>query len=117
MIISRRSELEIEKKLDDPFSRESAFLYTNLILVVITFVVLWGVVFPAVAGALRGSQVALDTSFFTVVTVPLALILLLLAGLCPLLVWRGSRQSQLVKDAAWTASPALVALVVLLALG
>ena len=40
-----------------------------------------------------------------------------LIGLCPLLPWRGRDRSRLVKDAAWTAAPAVVALVVLLALG
>lgn len=117
VMVSRRSELRSEKKLDNLLSRESAFLYANLVLVVIAFVVLWGVLFPTVAGALRGAKVELNPSFFTGVTVPLALILMLLTGLCPLLPWRGKDQSRLVKDVAWTAAPAVAALVVLLALG
>jgi cytochrome c-type biogenesis protein CcmF len=59
----------------------------------------------------------LDPNFFTAVTVPLTLILMLLIGLCPLLPWRGRDRVQLMKDAAWTATPAVIALVVLLALG
>ncbi len=117
VIVSRRSELRSHRKLDDPLSRESSFLYTNVVLVVIAFVVLWGVVFPTVAGALRGTDVGLDPNFFTVVTVPLTLILMFLIGLCPLLPWRGRDRSRLLKDAAWTASLAVVVLVVLLALG
>ena len=116
-MVSRRSDLRAKRRLDDPLSRESAFLYTNLVLVVITFVVLWGVAFPTVAGALRGSQVQLNPGFFTLVTVPLTLILMFLTGLCPLLPWRGRDRSRLVKDAMWTAAPAAVALVVLLAFG
>jgi len=117
VMVSRRPELRSEKRLDDPLSRESAFLYTNLVLVVITFVVLWGVLFPTIAGGLRGAKVELNPNFFTVVTVPLTLILMFLAGLCPLLPWRGKNRSRLVKDAIWTAAPAVVVLVVLLALG
>ena len=117
VMVSRRSELSSEKRLDDPLSRESAFLYTNLVLVVITFVVLWGVLFPTVAGALRGAKVEMSPDFFTMVTVPLTLILMFLTGLCPLLPWRGKDRSRLVKDAIWTAVPAVVVLVVLLALG
>jgi cytochrome c-type biogenesis protein CcmF len=117
VMVYRRSDLRSEKKLDNPLSRESAFLYTNLVLVVMAFVVLWGVLFPTVAGALRGVKVELNPSFFTGVTVPLALILMLLTGLCPLLPWRGKDRSRLVKDLVWTAAPAVVALVVLLALG
>jgi cytochrome c biogenesis factor len=35
VMVARRSELKSEKRLDDLFSRESAFLYTNVVLVVI----------------------------------------------------------------------------------
>jgi len=117
VIVFRLSSVRSDKKLDNPLSRESAFVYTNLILVVITFVVLWGVLFPVFAGALRGAKVELDPNFFTVVTVPLALILMLLTGLCPMLPWRGTDRSRLVKDAAWTGGTAVVTLVVLVALG
>ena len=42
---------------------------------------------------------------------------MLLTGLCPLLPWRGKDRSRLVKDAIWTTVPAVIVLVVLLALG
>jgi cytochrome c-type biogenesis protein CcmF len=117
VILSRRSELASGRKLDDMLSRESAFLYTNLVLVIIAFVVLWGVVFPTITGALRGAKVELNPNFFTLVTVPLTLILMFLIGLCPLLPWRGRDRKQLWKDALWTATPAVIVLVVLLAVG
>ena len=116
VMVSRRLELRSEKRLDDPLSRESAFLYTNLVLVVIAFVVLWGVCFLPFR-SLRGAKVEMGTNFFTMVTVPLTLILMLLTGLCPLLPWRGRDRARLMKDAIWTATPAVIALVVLLALG
>ncbi len=117
VLVIRRSELRSAKRLENLLSRESALLYTNIILAVITFVVLWGVAFPTFAGALRGSKVDLDPRFFTVVTVPLTLILMLVIGLCPLLPWRGRDRSGLVRDAAIAAAPAVVVLAVLLALG
>ena len=113
----RKEDVRSMKRLDELLSRESTFLYTNLVFAVMTFVVLWGVVFPIVAGALRGVEVELDPTFYSSVAVPLALILMILTGLCPLLPWRGRDRSQLTKDAAWTAGIAVVALVVLLALG
>jgi cytochrome c-type biogenesis protein CcmF len=117
VMVSRRAELRSAKRLTDPFSRESAFLYTNIVLVLITFVVLWGVVFPTITGAIRGSKVNLDTSFFTLVTVPLTIVLMFLIGACPLVPWRGRNASQLKRDALWTATPAVIVLVVLLVLG
>jgi cytochrome c-type biogenesis protein CcmF len=117
VLILRRSELTSLKRLDNALSRESAFLYTNVVLVVITFVVLWGVAFPTFAGALRGTTVDLDPRFFTVVTVPLTLILMVLIGLCVLLPWRGRDRSRLVRDAIWAGVPGLAVLVVLIALG
>jgi cytochrome c-type biogenesis protein CcmF len=111
VIVSRRSELASGKRLVDMLSRESAFLYTYLVLVIIAFVVLWGVVFPTITGALRGTKVELNPNFFTVVTVPLTVILMFLIGLCPLLPWRGRDRKQLLKDATWTATPAVIVLV------
>lgn len=117
VLVSRWAALRSARRLESPFSRESAFLYANVLLVVITFVVLWGVIFPTIAGALRGTKVELDPKFFTVATVPLGLILLLLTGLGPMLPWGRADRSHFVKDAAWTGGGALLVVVVLLALG
>jgi cytochrome c-type biogenesis protein CcmF len=117
VMIIRLPYLRSGKSLDNPLSRESAFLYTNVLLVVITFVVFWGVLYPTIVGALRGAKVELDPNFFNVVTVPLGLILMLLLGLCPLLPWRGTDRSQLIKDSAWTGGLGFVTLIVLLVLG
>ncbi len=113
----RRAEIRSEKHLDSLTTRESAFYYTNFLLSLLAFVVFMGVLYPTVQKAITGAQVGLNTTYFSSTTVPLALILLLLTGICPLLPWRGSDPKQLKQDALWTVTPAVIALIVVLVLG
>jgi cytochrome c-type biogenesis protein CcmF len=74
--------------LDSFLSRESSFLYNNLILVGITFATLWGTLFPVISEAVRGVKITVGPPFFNKVNTPFGLALLALTGLCPLLAWR-----------------------------
>ena len=76
-------------KLESMVSREAAFLFNNLIFVVITFSVFWGTLFPVLSEAVRGTKVTVGPPFFNQVNVPLGLLLLLfLTGVGPLIAWR-----------------------------
>lgn len=81
---------EQDNKLDSLLSRESTFLYNNLILVGITFSVFWGTVFPIIAEAVKGVRTSVGPPFFNTVNAPLFLILLIIMGICPLIGWRSS---------------------------
>ena len=69
-------------------SRESSFLLTNLILVSMTAVVLWGTIYPLVMQAARGVKAQVGPPFFQSLMVPLTVLLLVTVGICPLLAWR-----------------------------
>jgi cytochrome c-type biogenesis protein CcmF len=68
-------------------SRESAFLLNNLVLLGVTFAVVWGVLFPLLTEKL-GSKVALGPPYFNRVNIPIGLILLALMGIGPVIAWR-----------------------------
>jgi cytochrome c-type biogenesis protein CcmF len=87
LLYSRRRDLGEEEKPASLISREGAFLLTNIILVVLTFIILAGTVLPRVIEALMGTKIALDRSFFDRACGPIMLVLVFLMGICPLLGW------------------------------
>jgi len=83
-----RETLKSEHGLDSLISRESSFLFNNLVLLVACFAVLWGTLFPVLSEWVTGSKVTVGPPFFNRVNVPIGLFLLLLTGIGPLLAWR-----------------------------
>src|SRR6201993_3367550 len=83
-----KSYLTSEHKLESLVSRESSFLFNNLLFVLACFTVLWGTVFPLISDYLQGHKVTVGPPFFNSVIVPVALLLLLLTAVGPLLAWR-----------------------------
>jgi cytochrome c-type biogenesis protein CcmF len=87
-LVYRLDELRGQAELDAMLSRETTFLANNVILVVITFTIFLGTLFPVLAEAVRGVKVSVGAPFFNKVTVPLAYALLVLMGIGPLIAWR-----------------------------
>ena len=90
LLIYRLPDLRSKNQLDSWLSRESSFLYNNLLLVGIGFTVLWGTLFPIISEAVRGMKITVGPPFFNAVITPIGLALLLLTGACPLIAWRRS---------------------------
>jgi cytochrome c-type biogenesis protein CcmF len=88
IIVDRRSFLQSERKLDSYLSRESAFLFNNVVLVAACFAVFWGTMFPVFSEWVRGIKIVMGPAFFNKVNIPIGLILLLLTGVGPLFAWR-----------------------------
>jgi cytochrome c-type biogenesis protein CcmF len=84
----RREYLRSEHRLEAVLSRESSFLFNNLVLLAACFAVLWGTLFPVISEALTGNKVSVGPPFFNRVNIPIFLFLLLLTGVGPLLAWR-----------------------------
>ncbi|MGA7411111.1 MAG: cytochrome c-type biogenesis CcmF C-terminal domain-containing protein [Bryobacteraceae bacterium] len=82
--------LRSEAKLESVISRESSFLFNNLILLASCFAVLWGTLFPVVMEALTGEKETIDAPYYNRVNIPIALFLLFLTGVGPLIAWRKS---------------------------
>ncbi len=86
--VRNRSHLASEHRLESLVSRESSFLFNNLILLVACFTVLWGTLFPILSEWVQGHKITVGPPFFNRVNIPVALLLLLLTALGPLLAWR-----------------------------
>jgi cytochrome c-type biogenesis protein CcmF len=88
--ILQRGHIESEEHLESIVSRESSFLFGTLVLLAACFVILWGTLFPILSEFVGGSKVEVGPAFYNGVAVPIGLFLLLLAGVGPLLPWRGT---------------------------
>jgi cytochrome c-type biogenesis protein CcmF len=96
-IVYNLKYLKSEVKLESVVSRESSFLFNNLILLASCFAVLWGTLFPVIMEAVTGEKETIDGPYYTKVNVPIALFLILLTGVGPLIAWRKSSLSSLKK--------------------
>jgi cytochrome c-type biogenesis protein CcmF len=88
LVVSRLDHLRSDAKLESVWSREGAFLLNNLTLVALAFVIWWGTFFPLISEAIDGKKASVGPPWFDRYTVPLALVLVLLAGIGPILTWR-----------------------------
>ena len=96
-----RDYLRTDNQLDSVVSRESSFLFNNLILLAACFAVLWGTLFPVFTEWIEGSKITVGPPFFNKVNIPIALFLLFLTGVGPLLAWRRTSLSSLKRNFAW----------------
>lgn len=94
-IIRNLPYLRGEVKLESVVSRESSFLFNNVILLASCFAVLWGTLFPVIMEALSGEKETIDAPYYNRVNIPIALFLLFLTGVGPLIAWRKSSLSSL----------------------
>jgi cytochrome c-type biogenesis protein CcmF len=117
LILNRLDYLKSEAQLESVLSRESSFLFNNLILLASCFAILWGTLFPVISEALTGEKISVDAPFFNRVNIPIGLFLLLLTGVGPLIAWRRSSIESLKKAFFWPALAAVVLAGALVALG
>src|SRR5271154_533144 len=115
--LKNRSHLLSEHKLESLVSRESSFLFNNLLLLVACFTVLWGTLFPVLSEWVQGTKVTVGPPFFNRVNIPVALLLLLLTALGPLLAWRRTSTESLKRNFRFPALGALTVAAVLVAFG
>jgi cytochrome c-type biogenesis protein CcmF len=88
--VLQRSHLKTEHQMESLVSRESSFLFNNLMLLTACFVILWGTLFPILSEYVQGSKVTVGAPFYNAVAVPIGLFLLFLTGVGPLLPWRAT---------------------------
>ena len=109
----RSRDLESRERFESAVSRESAFLFNNLLFLAAAFAVFLGTIFPILSEALTGSKILVGPPYFNAVGVPIGLVLILLMGVGPLVSWGKATPRNLRKSFLF---PALVALAVLAAL-
>ena len=111
--IKNRDHLRSENKLESLVSRESSFMFNNLLLLGVTFAILCGTLFPILSEAIRGYKITVGAPFFNKVTIPMGLGLLFLTGVGPLLAWRSTSVGSIRRNFT---IPAILAIIVGIAL-
>jgi len=108
LIVYRLPELRSENQIESFLSRESAFLFNNLLLLGAAFSVMWGTLFPLISEAITGQQISVGPPFFNKVNLPIGIVLLALVGVGPVIAWRRATKKNLQKNFA---TPVVVGLV------
>jgi len=115
--VKNKSHLTSEHKLESLVSRESSFLFNNLLFVLACFTVLWGTWFPKISELVQNQKVTVGAPFYNNVAVPVALLLLLLTALGPLLAWRKTSLESLKRNFLGPALGALAVGVIMMIFG
>ena len=113
LVVRRRAQLRSDAQLDSLLSREAVFLFQNLVLVAMVFVIFWVTFFPLISEAVTGTKVSVGPPAFRPFIVPLALILVLLSGIGPIIAWRRVTVANLRRNFTFPALAGVVALVAL----
>ena len=108
LILDRLDYLKSESQLESVVSRESSFLFNNLILLASCFAVLWGTLFPVISEYATGDKISLDADWYNRLMVPIGLFLLFLTGVGPLFAWRRTSIDSLRRNFQWPGMAALV---------
>ncbi len=111
LILIKRETLKSRNIFEAYLSKETAFLFNNLIFVVLTALVFYGTTFPLVSEAIRGYQTSVRAGYFNETFVPLSVVLVVLMGVCPLIAWRKASASSLKRNFAYPLALTAVALV------
>ena len=90
LIIWRAPLLGDRRPPGKPVSRESAFLFNNVIFLVISVTVLLGTLYPLAVEAVSGQKASLGAPWFNRVGAPTFVALLFLMGIGPALPWGGA---------------------------
>jgi cytochrome c-type biogenesis protein CcmF len=117
LILDRLPFLKSEAELESVVSRESSFLFNNLVLLASCFAVLWGTLFPVISEKFSNEKISLDAPWFNRLMVPIGLFLLILTGVGPLFAWRRTSIASLKKNFQWPGIGTLVVAAALVAGG
>ncbi|MEQ1855774.1 MAG: heme lyase CcmF/NrfE family subunit [Longimicrobiales bacterium] len=113
LILYRLPQLRSENQIESFVSRESAFLFNNLLFIGAAFTVMWGTMFPLISEGVTGTQISVGPPFFQRVNFPIGLALLALTGIGPVIAWRRATKKNLQRNFA---TPVIVGLVTAAAL-
>src|SRR5579883_2822596 len=117
LILNRLNYLKSEAPLESVLSRESSFMFNNLLLLAACFAVLWGTLFPVITEKFSGEKISVDKPFFDRINIPIGLGLMLLTGIGPLIAWRRSSFESLKRAFAWPLAAGVVVAAGLFAFG
>jgi cytochrome c-type biogenesis protein CcmF len=96
-----RDYLRSENYLDSIVSRESSFLFNNLLFLVACIAVLSGTLFPVFSEWFTHNRISVGAPFFNKVMIPIGLAILFLTGVGPLLAWGRTSGESLKRNFGW----------------
>lgn len=117
MFLYRMKDLETENSFDSILSRESAFIFNNLLFLGAAFAVFLGTIFPILSEAVTGDKILVGPPYFNRVNVPIALVLIFLMGVGPLISWRKASFKNLLKNFFYPIVLGILTAVILIVLG
>ena len=115
--VLQRDHLKTEHKLEALVSRESSFLFNNLVLLAACFTILWGTLFPVLSEYVQGNKVTMGAPWYNRVAVPIGLFLLFLTGVGPVLAWRSTSFKSIRKNFVLPVIAGVVTAIVLMVVG
>src|SRR5262245_4852450 len=98
LVFDRLEYLRSENHMESFVSRESSFLFNNLMLLASCFAVLWGTMLPSLSDWVTHEKITVSAPWFNRVNVPIAIFLLFLTGVGPLLAWRKASTNSLKRN-------------------
>jgi cytochrome c-type biogenesis protein CcmF len=113
--ILNHKHLRSEHKLEAIVSRESSFMFNNLLFCALCFTVAWGTWFPKISELIQGNKVTVNAPFYNRVAIPIALLLIVLTAVGPLLAWRKASFESLKRNFMWPTVGAVAAAIFLMA--
>ena len=111
LLIWRLPKLRDEEGFEAFASRESGFLFNNLLLVSIAFATFWGTVYPMISEGFGNERITVGAPFYIKVNGPLFLALVVLMGVGPLLAWRRTSNIALLRNFRFPVMMALATVV------
>jgi cytochrome c-type biogenesis protein CcmF len=118
LILTRYEKLkEKNPRIESLLSKESSFLYNNILFLGLAFATFWGTIFPLISEAVKGVKISVGPVFFNTVNSPLFLILLIIMAICPLLAWRRTSSKGALKNFLIPSSLMIASLPLLYVLG
>ncbi|MBF0097858.1 MAG: heme lyase CcmF/NrfE family subunit [Magnetococcales bacterium] len=98
VLVLRAELLRNPIQLESLLSKESAFLFNNLLLVTAALTVLLGTLYPLAVETLSATKVSVGPPYYNKVFIPIMLGILLLMGIGPLISWRRALPARLKRD-------------------
>jgi cytochrome c-type biogenesis protein CcmF len=109
IFLARGRYQEAEEAITSWLSRESLFVWNNVLFTVACAMVLLGTLYPLALDAFYGAKITVGAPYFNTVMVPVFLVVLLLMGVGPLVPWRKANTERLRSRLLWPAVAAVVA--------
>ncbi len=92
---------QAEETITSMLSRESLFVWNNVLFTVACATVLLGTLYPLALDALSGQKITVAAPYFNAVMVPIFLVLILLMAVGPLVPWRKANVERLRMRLLW----------------